>query len=173
MSGKHRVFFAFVPPAPVREQVRSVQQSIGGGGRPVRPDNFHVTLAFIGSQPSTAIPVILDVASRLAFEQCEVVLDTVGAFRRAGVVWLGTDAVPARLAAFQSALAQSLEQAEIPIDRKPWHFHLTLYRRLRKPPPIMHPIAIEWRLQRFSLLESVSVEKGVEYHPLGHWEARD
>jgi len=171
MSGSHRVFFALVPPLAVRDRVRDLQLTLGGGGRAVKPDNFHVTLAFMGSQPSAAISVLLEAASCLEFERCTVQLDTVGSFGRSGVGWLGSDAIPGSLTRFQASLAASLHEAGIPFDRKPWHFHLTLYRRLRKLPPIMQTIAIEWRLEGFSLMESIRAEKGVEYHPLGHWEA--
>jgi len=170
MSAGHRLFFALVPDADVRQRVAELQRTIGGGGRAVKADNFHVTLAFLGSQPPAAIPVLQELASRLDFRRCNVTLDTVGSFSRSGVVWLGPGAVPAELQAFRDTLVDALDRAGIRFDRKHWHFHLTLYRRLRKAPPIMQPIAIAWRLHGFSLMESISVDKGVEYHSLGRWE---
>jgi hypothetical protein len=35
----------------------------------------------------------------------------------------------------------------------------------------MGPIAVPWRLGGFALVESVSVNRGVEYHALAGWNA--
>jgi hypothetical protein len=49
--------------------------------------------------------------------------------------------------------------------------HLTLYRRLRIPPPTLAPESIEWRLAGFDLVESAAARRGVEYRSIGHWKA--
>ena len=79
--------------------------------------------------------------------------------------------VPEPLAAFQHELVGALLEAGIGHDRKPWKPHLTLYRKLRTPPPKMHTVAIRWRLEGFSLVESVSVKRGVVYHDIATWKA--
>lgn len=172
MSGSHRLFFALVPDAAVRARVAEVQLHLEVGGRPVKPANFHVTLAFLGMQRAALIPRILDVAAGLHFEPCRVAIDQVGAFTRAGVLWLGVSEPPRSLLRFQQALMEGLRAAGIGHDPKPWTFHLTLYRRLRKPPPNMGPVAIEWALEGFDLVESVGARTGVEYHSIGHWKGR-
>ena len=166
---KRRLFFALEPDEGVRRAVGRMQRSLGLDARAVPRANFHVTLAFLGMQNPAVIPVVCDVASRLAFPSCDVVLSRLGRFKRAGVLWLGTDSVPAILHQFQQDLVDSLLEAGIGHDRKPWRFHLTLYRKMRKPPPTMDPIAIRWHLNSFSLVESISVRSGVEYHRVGHW----
>ena len=113
----------------------------------------------------------LEVAAGVDFPRCELVLDRLGSFRRAGVLWLGASEVPPDLALFQHALVGALLDADIGHDRKPWKPHLTLYRKLRTPPPTMPTVAIRWRLERFSLVESVSVNRGVVYHDIATWNA--
>ena len=168
---KHRLFFALEPGDGVRNAVGHLQNSLGLEARAVPKANFHVTLAFLGMQHAEVIPVVSDVASRLEFSPCEVTLDCLGRFKRAGVMWLGASEVPDALCQFQQDLVDSLLEAGVGYDRKPWKFHLTLYRKMRKPPPTMDPVAIRWRLNGFSLVESVSVRNGVEYHTIGHWKA--
>jgi len=168
---RHRLFFALDPPATVRRRVAALQHEVRIEGRAVPPANFHVTLAFLGMQPPEVITAASAVAAGLEFPVCEVVLDRLGSFRRAGVLWLGVSRIPDRLIRFQHDLVGALLDADIGYDRKPWEFHLTLYRKLRTPPPTMDPIAIRWRLDGFRLVESVSVRRGVEYHPLGTWNA--
>jgi 2'-5' RNA ligase len=171
VSKPHRLFFALEPGDAVRQQVVELQQSLDVEGRAARPQQFHVTLAFLGMQRADLIPDILEIASRLSFEPCSIVMDRVSRFKRSGVLWLGASEVPAALMDFQHALVSGLLDAGIGYDRKPWKFHLTLYRKMRKAPVIMHPVAIEWRLNGFSLIESVGVKNGVEYHPVGRWQA--
>jgi 2'-5' RNA ligase len=168
---RHRLFFALAPDQAVRRQVHDVQQLLGIDGRAVSPANLHVTLAFLGMQDAAAIPHVSAVAAGLSFEPCRVVLDHLGVFGRGGVLWLGAGTIPAALQNFQQALVAALTAAGIGHDPKPWKLHLTLYRRLRNPPPRLGAVAIEWRLTGFDLIESVGAKNGVEYHLIGHWDA--
>ncbi len=171
MNKPHRLFFALWPDDGVRARVEALQRGLDLPGRAARPQQFHVTLAFMGMQPAGLIPEILAVASRLSFEPCRVVMDRIGRFPRNGVLWLGASEVPDCLVRFQDDLVGALLEAGIGYDRKPWTFHLTLYRKLRKAPVIMDTVEIEWALGGFSLIESVGVKNGVEYHALGRWQA--
>lgn len=168
-SRNHRLFFALQPDDAVRRQVSAVQQECGAQGRAVPPANFHVTLAFLGMQEADVIPRVCEVASGLTFEPCEVTLDQLGRFKRAGVLWLGASYIPESILAFQHDLVSGLLAAGIGYDRKPWKLHLTLYRKMRTAPPTIDPMAIRWRLDGFSLVESVSVNRGVEYHDIASW----
>jgi 2'-5' RNA ligase len=172
VSERHKLFFALVPDLGVRHRLEQAQQSLGVSGRATKPGQFHVTLAFLGMQQADLIPEIQDIASRLSFEPCRVVLDRFGQFRRAGVLWMGASEIPAALRGFQNSLVGAMLEAGIGHDRKDWKYHVTLYRKLRKPSSIMDPVAIEWSLNGFELIESISVGNGVEYHSIGHWKAR-
>ena len=168
---RHRLFFALVPDDAVRRQVLGVQHHLAGYGRAVAPPNLHVTLAFLGMQDAAVIPEVCDIAARLAFAPCRVTLDRLGQFGRGRVLWLGVESIPASLLEFQHSLVNALTAAGIGHDAKPWKFHLTLYRRLRKPLPTLGPVAIEWTLTGFELIESVGSKNGVEYHSIGQWNA--
>jgi len=106
-----------------------------------------------------------------SLKRCQLVLDCLGRFKRLEVLWLGVIEVPAALGKFQQLLVNALTAAGIDHDPKPWEFHVTLYRKLRKSPPIINPVTIEWAVNGFDLVESVNVGNGVEYHSIGHWEA--
>lgn len=171
VNAKHRLFFALVPDPAVRRQAHEVQRLLGVEGRAVSAPNLHVTLAFLGMQDAAVIPQVSAVAAGLAFEPCRVMLDRLGVFGRGSVLWLGAASIPAALQGFQQALVRALTAAGIGHDPKPWQLHLTLYRRLRNPPPKLGPVAIEWNLTGFDLIESVGAKNGVEYHSIGHWGA--
>jgi len=166
-----RLFFALVPGREVGDRIEQFQQSLVVSGRAARPHQFHATLAFLGMQQQESLPVITAVASRLTFRPCSLVMDRIGQFKRAGVLWLGVSKIPVELLDFQGSLVSALLDAGIGHDRKPWELHITLYRKMRKPSPIMHPVAIEWTLNGFDLVESVSAGNSVEYHSIEHWKA--
>jgi 2'-5' RNA ligase len=170
VSKCRRLFFALVPDPEVGSRIEKLQNSLAVSGRAARPHQFHATLAFLGMQQQESLSVIHAAASRLVFKPCQLVLDRVGQFKRAGVLWLGVSEVPAELLDFQRSLVGAMLDAGIGHDPKPWEFHITLYRKMRKPPPIMDPVAIEWKVSGFDLIESVSAGNGVEYHSIGHWK---
>jgi len=172
MNTSHRLFFALVPGAGICKSIEQVQSDLQATGRAAKPHQFHATLAFLGMQQPHQIPQIESVASRLSFERCKIVMDCIGRFSRAGVLWLGASRIPEPLMQFQQSLVEALLDAGIGHDRKAWKFHITLYRKMRMPPPIMDPVAIEWSLDGFELIESVSIRSGVEYHSIGHWKAQ-
>ncbi len=171
MTNKHRLFFALEPDEKVRREVHAVQTKLDCGGRQTPSEKIHVTLAFLGQQAAEKIPVLCAIASRLHFEPCTLVLDQIGTFRRVSVLWLGATVIPAPLRDFHQALLGELETAGIGFDRKAWKPHLTLYRRLRNKTGIMEPVAVNWRLNQFSLIESINVQGCVEYCRQGHWKS--
>jgi 2'-5' RNA ligase len=171
-GSRHRLFFALVPDDAVRRRVLATQRALRVDGRVVSGANLHVTLAFLGMQEAAVIPEVCDIASGLAFPPCKVVLDRLGQFGRGRVLWLGAERLPGPLCDFQVSLVNALTEAGIGHDPKPWKFHLTLYRRLRMPPPTLGTVAIEWNLAGFELIESVGAKNGVEYHSIAQWPAR-
>ncbi len=171
MTKKHRLFFALEPDQKVRREINAVQKTLACSGRMIPTERIHVTLAFLGQQAPEMIPQLCEIVSRLNFEPCTLVLDRLGTFRRVSVLWLGATVIPASLRDFHQALLSELEKAGIGFDRKAWKPHLTLYRRLRNKPGIMQFEAVNWRLNQFSLIESINVTGGVEYCRHGHWKS--
>jgi 2'-5' RNA ligase len=171
----NRLFFALLPDAATRRKIAKVQRKLrdlcGERGRPVKPCNYHVTLAFLGNQRVDCLPRLLAMAAGLDMPPCRVQLNHLGSFPRAGVVWLGANETPTELCAFQARLMSGLEHLQIAYDRKPWQFHLTLYRDLRTAPVKLQPGIVNWRLDGFSLMESINTGCGVEYRQLRQWQA--
>ena len=172
MTERRRLFFALEPGVAVRRRIHAIQASIGASGKAVETEKFHVTLAFLGMQPPSVIPRLLQMASLLTLRRCTVSLDRIGQFRRTGVLWLGSSQVPEELETFRLALVEGLEQAGVDRDRKPWELHVTLYRRLKKVPTTINVKPVNWPLEGFSLIESVRVNNDVEYRRHGHWGSK-
>ena len=156
----------------MRRTVHSVQLGLAAQGRAIDPGQFRITLVFLGAQPGAVIPVLGSIANSLSFQPCTLLLDRLGTFGRAGVLWLGSKHIPRDLQDFQRSLLTAIDEAGIEHDRKAWKLHLTLYRRLRKQPCIMNTVPVPWLLNGFSLIESVNLKSGVEYRRLGYWNSK-
>lgn len=98
----------------------------------VRPENFHVTLAFIGDVDRGVVPAAseaLRVAS--AGRSVELRLGPIGAFPsrdEARVIFLAIDDPRGALAAMQASLIEGLASLGVASDGRPYVPHLTIAR---------------------------------------------
>ncbi|MBL7966953.1 MAG: RNA 2',3'-cyclic phosphodiesterase [Prolixibacteraceae bacterium] len=98
----------------------------------VKPENWHITLFFLGDTPEERVPVLKNLIDE-AFEGVEVVqteLRGAGVFpdwRNAKVFWLGLATIDSLIPA-HNRLAESLTQNGFDFDNKPLKPHLTLAR---------------------------------------------
>jgi 2'-5' RNA ligase len=143
----------------------------------VRPDNFHVTVRFLG-EIDPMLTVDLERRCRRVTDSIapfELSLDRLGAFptvSRPRVLWVGGDAVPefARLVASVNVELQEMGFAE---DRELSGSHITLTRiKGRVDPSVEAAICAEdWpayllRVDRLILMESRLSPQGPTYTPL-------
>jgi len=77
--------------------------------------------------------------------------------------------MPTGLSRLVDNLGSSCDACGFPPERRPYEVHLTIARKVRRDPgrPLMMPI--DWRIDRFALVESVSSEAGALYRPLRFW----
>ena len=166
-----RVFFALVPPPEVQQALAQLARETArrAHGRPVPAENMHVTLAFIGAWPVARLPALLDVAADVRDEPTNVVLDTLGAFRRAGVAWIGPSLVPDALTRLAGSLADALSAAGVTLDAQPFRPHVTLARRCRGPYPEVPAGPFGFDADRFALMQSQTRAEGARYRELASW----
>ena len=145
-----RLFIAATLPLDVAESldhvVRKVRPQLGAASW-VHPDAQHVTFAFVGEQPESAIATISSaLAPRLALVAAlEARLEGAGFFpsrSRPRVAWCSiTPRDP--LMAIATVVRERLAVAGIPFDEKPFHPHLTLAR-----------LKVPWSLESVAAFES-------------------
>jgi len=166
-----RCFIALQPDEAARERLDRLareQHARFPSARPMRRENIHLTLAFIGALDAE---LAQQVAARLAAEPCapfDWLLDAAGAFAGARVLWAGgSDPQLDTLAEHSRRL---LDELGVRYDRKPFVAHVTLLRNVpresardaarRIEPPIL------WRAGGAVLLESQADASGVRYVPV-------
>lgn len=127
-----RLFFALQPPAGERQTLASlVPQRIAKLARgPVRADNLHLTVCFLGETPDSAIPTLLALAGLHREAGFRLVLDRLDYWSRPRVFCAlpREDVDLQRVFALSRALHQSVREAGFTPDERPFRPHVTLLR---------------------------------------------
>ena len=159
-----RLFIAICLNEELRHAVHGAQEELrrqGVRGNFTRPENLHLTLAFIGEYPDPE-PVLEAIAS-VPFRPFLLRLEGIGAFD--DLWWLGL-AGSEPLAAYVRRLRRALGEAGIPFDRKRFSPHITLVRRAvwaqPAPPPLKLPRA-EMTVEHIALMRSTRGRDGMIY----------
>jgi 2'-5' RNA ligase len=101
-------------------------------GRPVPPENWHLTLRFLGRTEMVQYEKLLRALEETELgEGFRLGLSSLGAFprpARATVLWLGIDRGREELAALAAQVAEAVERAGFPPEERPFAGHLTLSR---------------------------------------------
>lgn len=126
--------------------------------------NYHVTLAFLGNVAAGLYPQILDAAAEIVPPAGEFSLDRIGYWPRSKVLWLGTSEPVAELARVSVALWDRLEPLGLARDSRAFRTHLTLARKVSRPPAQQAPDRpLLWMLRGFVLVESITDPQGARY----------
>lgn len=123
----------------MRRQVEEIQASLRAADPDaswVRPENFHLTLKFLGNTPAERVKPVEQAATRAVsrVQPFEVVLRGVGAFpsaSRARVVWAGL-APEKPLVELAGHLEEELARLGFAREARPFAAHVTMGRR-REP----------------------------------------
>ena len=169
-----RVFFALVPPPPLQRALAEVGRDVArrARGRPVPPDEIHLTLSFIGAWPVSRLSRLVEIGAGCIGDVTHVMLDTLGGFRRAGVAWIGISAPPTALIELAESLAAALADAGVATDERRFHPHLTLARRCHGACPQAAVGPYRWDVDALALMQSRSGPEGARYTVLQRWPLR-
>lgn len=168
MTDSRRVFFALWPDEAAAKALHALARAsqAGCGGRLMRRESLHLTLAFLGSIPESRLADAAAVAAAVTAEPFAFTLDRLGYWRHNRILWAGAEVAP--LAALANGLAEGLRAAGFQLDRRPFAAHVTLLRDARCPalPPLP---TIAWPVSEFVLAESRSGPQGSHYEAIGRW----
>lgn len=160
-----RLFFALWPDDATREALRRSTSDVlrHCGGKPVRLESVHITLAFLGNVPGEQFDAVVGAARRVASEPLTLILDRFGYFPAPQVLWLGPAQAPGGLRVLTRDLRAAVAAAGVAPDPKPFHPHLTLARKVRTEPKLTPPKPVEWAVGGFVLVESETDPEGARY----------
>lgn len=168
MAAEVRCFFALCPPAELAGRLFALGAPIGG--RRMREDTLHMTLAFLGDVPAARIPELCRVADGLALPASALVLDCLGYWERKHLCWAGPTRLPADFNGFVDALHANLRAQGFPLEARNFVAHVTLLRNVREnlETRLLEPPLI-WSIDRWHLMASLPDGPGRRYESLGEW----
>lgn len=167
-----RLFFALWPDPQVRAQLAHWGRELHEvcGGHPVRPENLHLTLAFLGNVEEARIAQVEQAASEVAPRACSLTLDRPGYWKRNRIAWAGASVVPTEVQELVVQLRSALTRSNVGFDRKDNVPHVTLLRDAHAPRAMPALPAIDWHLEAFALVQSVTLPAGGRYEIRNSWK---
>jgi RNA 2',3'-cyclic 3'-phosphodiesterase len=169
-----RVFFALWPDDEAMSHLSALAQdlTVRGGGRVMRPESLHLTLAFVGAVAADRVPLLEEIAGAVRAQCFELSLDRLGFWPQGGILWAGCRQPPAPLRRLAGELATNLRAAGFAIDARSGTDlvpHVTLARRARcaSLPRLGTPIT--WQAGEFALVESQLHPSAASYKTLARF----
>ena len=169
-----RLFFALWPDAELRRELERRLPPLAATvqGRAQRPDQWHVTLEFLGNVDDERQSAVWAAADRVAVESFEVNFDTLDHWRHPQVYCLAATQTPAPLTQLVEQLRTGLALAGFEPETRAYRPHVTLARKVRsaRREPLREPL--RWPADRYALVRSVTDAAGSRYEPLRWWNLR-
>lgn len=165
---ERRLFFALWPDERQREALRDPIKAAMATveGRAVYRGNWHVTLVFVGNFPESRLPALMDATSAIRAEPFRLRFDRLDFWARPKIACLLASAVPPALSELVGRLSAAVAGCGVTLEARAYRPHLTIARSVRPfvPEPLAQPVTLEWA--DYTLMQSVSGPRGVEYSPL-------
>ncbi len=166
-----RLFLALWPDADTRSKIQDLNLRLGAlGMKPVKSENFHVTLVCIGAVENQLMNQIASTWTEVRADPFTLVFDGLDYWRKPRVLCLTSNAqVPVEMMDLVNRVSERIEDLGVVTDKRPYRPHITLARKAQRAlTAIFDPII--WRADAFSLVESVTENSGFYYKVLQTWQ---
>ncbi|MGB5104648.1 MAG: RNA 2',3'-cyclic phosphodiesterase [Steroidobacteraceae bacterium] len=169
-----RLFFALWPePGQLEPLIERVRRLVPpSAGRAQRPDQWHVTVEFLGAIVESRMAEVRAAGAAAAADAhpFEIVFDRLDHWRRPRVLCLTASETPLALAQLSQSLRRGLGMRGFEVERREFRAHLTLARKVDQPPPPLVAFEpVRWPAHGLTLVRSVSDSAGSRYEPLAAW----
>ena len=168
-ASRQRLFLALWPDDDARECLRLLGEKHVDSGRRTRPENLHATLVFLGAVDADTRTCVERVAGSIDGQAFSVTFDGLEHRPRQAIVWAAASHVPAALTRLVELLRTGLMQCGFEPERRPYHLHVTLARKVRRGQAAVAIDPIVWHIGSFVLIESRTHASGASYQVLRSW----
>lgn len=166
-----RVFFALWPDAATANRLHALARALQllCGGRVMRRDTLHLTLAFLGEVPTVALESVLRLGRQIRGEAFALTVDVAGSWHGNRVVWAAPSTPPGALQALAAQLCTGVRNAGLALDERAFNPHVTLLRKAHDAPPAGPVAPVHWQVASFALVASERTAQGASYRTLARW----
>lgn len=165
-----RLFFALWPDDATRTALNHTGKWLHKhwGGRRMRADMLHLTLAFLGRTPVAQLDDLFAHVDLIQAEAFDLTLDQPGYWRHNRIGWFGPSQPPAQLGDLVSRVNAAIQAAGVNFDARPYVPHVTLLRNtaggdMLACEPVM------WPVRDFVLVSSRTEAEGAYYEVIQRW----
>ena len=134
-------------------------------GRILDKNNWHITLAYFGAANVDQQRCIETQAEKITSQPFDLDLTSCGYWKKPQVAWLAPLTIPAELKQLAYQVQNNLVPCGFEPEKRDYKPHITLVRKAKQLPAVKEIQAIEWHVDKFCLVESVTAEKGAVYQP--------
>ena len=171
-EASQRVFLALWPGPEVAARLHqiSLEAEKRCGGRRMRGDTLHITLAFLGEVAESRLPLIGEAMATLQAGRFRLRIDTSGYWAHNRIVWAGCRAWPAQLDGLVGDIRCALADAGLPFAAENAFFpHVTLLRKAHAVDVLPEFEPIDWPVDEWVLVASCHSSEGAGYRRLAGW----
>lgn len=167
-----RLFFALWPSPVEQQQWQQVVSPLVQpfGGLPQRPENLHLTLAFLGEVNGDRINQLIALGNDLPRDPIRLRLDRIECWQKAALACLRPAETPVALERLVRRLHGALAVEGFVTQPRGFKPHITVVRRvsLSLPALPLWPVP-EWQVQKIALVRSRQTEFGPQYAVMHEW----
>lgn len=170
-----KVFFAIWPTDSERTGLAEWQDILKRkcGGRAMRIETLHATLAFIGIVGQDKLESLQLAAQEVKAEEFDLCFDAARYWEHNHIVYAAPSHIPQQLQHLAEALEQNLMRYGFQLEQRKYKPHVTLLRDANgsdKPLPDMLPVTCA--VKDFLLVQSLYDERGSRYDVLAKFPLR-
>jgi RNA 2',3'-cyclic 3'-phosphodiesterase len=171
-----RVFFALWPDTEERAALAAWQPALKKlcGGKVMRAETLHATLVFLGDVVQHRLEALKLAAQEVQGRPFDLTFNAAHYWGHNHIVHAAPGMAPPQLRQLVHGLEQCLIAHHFHFDKHPaYKPHVTLLRHAKwgdAPLPKMHEV--KWRMEGFSLMQSVRNEEGANYLMLARFPFR-
>lgn len=178
---KKRLFVAIDIPPKIKQKIAILQNELKSTEPTatwVKPENMHLSLAFLGESDYNQIPDIIESLDKIKDDSFKIVLSNLDGFPNLAyphTLWIG---VEENLGLFylQQKIAQHLKKLKLRLDEKKFIPHLTI-ARLSSRKSIKKLIPKDgvgkFKAKEFILYESELLAEGPKHTPIKNFHLQD
>lgn len=171
-SPRQRLFFALWPDQRVRRALAALGRDAGArDGRPVHPEDLHLTLLFLGPVAAERIDAIAAAAGSVPFRPFRLAIDHYGWWKRPRILWCAPAETPAPLIQLFQGLQTVLAGQGFTPEKRPYSPHITLARKVVRGRAGTLAQPILWPVDGFVLVASRTHGDPPRYQVLKKWPA--
>jgi len=139
------------------------------GGRPVKRENLHLTLAFLGNIDAGMLPELRAAAAELHHPGFEFALDEPSFWPRPKVLVMQPSTFPDAMQGLAEGIRDAMAPFSLGHGSGAFRPHVTLARKAGPAPLQSLEAQLSWRATEFCLVSSVTDPGGARYEPLARY----